>query len=312
MKPHSITGINSLCQAIHSSIYKLSINKSWRNRDQAETTKSEIEETIQQLEKKMTRSQVSMDQLTDPSRRAYQWLMYLHEGRNFYEHVETLRRIRNQSTLPKSRQVHLFFQKPLIKSGPQKAYYLHQGFINAPDTILKKLGDYLSNPNGKKPIDGIKNYTLDSKFVTTTRRLTRLGINDPSKFAIGEYQDLNNIFDDVNRRYFDNRITKPLISWTPRTTYRKFGQYEFTADHLLISKSLDKLETPSYVLSYLMYHELLHKHLGLKSTGSRKRAHTRQFRKMEEQHHNYQQAVNYLERISMEIQKKNRRRKFNH
>ncbi len=312
MKPHSISGINSLCKAIHSSIYKLSINKSWRNRDQAENIKLEIDETIQQLEKEMTRNNVSMDQLTDPSRRAYQWLMYLHEDRNFYEHVETLRRIRNRSALTNNRQVHLFFQKPLIKSAPKKAYYLHQGFSNAPDPILKKLGDYLSNPNGKKPIDGIKNYTLDSKFVNITRQLTRLGINDLSKFAIGEHKDLNVIFDDVNRRYFDNRITKPMISWTPRTTYRKFGQYDFTADHLLISKSLDKSETPSFVLSYLMYHELLHKHLGLKSTGSRKTAHTRKFRMMEEQHQNYKDALVYLERISLEIQKKNRRRKFRH
>ena len=50
-----------------------------------------------------------------------------------------------------------------------------------------------------------------------------------------------------------------------------------------------------------MYHELLHKALGIQTSGSRKMAHTKEFRELEQKHPDYQRAQDFIQKNAKKL-----------
>jgi predicted metal-dependent hydrolase len=69
----------------------------------------------------------------------------------------------------------------------------------------------------------------------------------------------------------------------------------------MVSVSLDHPETPVYVLDFIMYHELLHKYLGLKTINGRNYGHTPEFREAERRYPKYKEAQAYLEKLGKKL-----------
>lgn len=88
---------------------------------------------------------------------------------------------------------------------------------------------------------------------------------------------LEESFDRVNERYFSGMIEKPNLVWGQKS-FRKFGSYDYGADTISISRSL---EPNPKLLDYVMYHEALHKKHKFTSSNGRSRHHTAEFRKSE-------------------------------
>ena len=86
--------------------------------------------------------------------------------------------------------------------------------------------------------------------------------------------------------------------WSSQLTYRKFGHYQWDIDTVMVSKTLDNSRTPRYVIDFVMFHELLHKKLGVNLVNGRRMAHTTRFRNAEKEFRQYQQAKEYLNRIA--------------
>ncbi len=99
--------------------------------------------------------------------------------------------------------------------------------------------------------------------------------------ATGRHHDLNASFDRVNRSYFGGMMPRPTLTWNTTFTRRKLGHYDLHTDTVMLSITLDDPKVPGYVVDFVMYHELLHKRLGVHAVNGRRRMHTPEFRKAE-------------------------------
>lgn len=106
--------------------------------------------------------------------------------------------------------------------------------------------------------------------------------------------DLDRLFDRVNQTCFGGRLAAPKMNWSARTSKSVMGKYNYATDTLTINRLLNHADTPVYVIEFLIYHELLHKALGVQVVNNRRRVHTPAFRKLERAFPRYQEASEYL------------------
>ena len=115
----------------------------------------------------------------------------------------------------------------------------------------------------------------------------------------GVHHDLLASFERVHQRYFDGTLARPRLVWSRAFTGRKFGHHDPIRDTVMISCTLDGADVPDYALDFVMYHELLHKKLGVRWNNGRQAVHTPEFRREEqrfEQHCAAEAVLNQLTR----------------
>lgn len=119
----------------------------------------------------------------------------------------------------------------------------------------------------------------------------------------GEHYDLSEIFNLLNQIYFQNKIPKPELTWSPNSTYRILGHHDSTHKTISISKSLDSDKVPRYVVEYVVYHEMLHiKHPVIHQNG-RRYIHTPSFKKDERDFAFFYEAEDWIEKNIEKIRK---------
>ncbi len=111
----------------------------------------------------------------------------------------------------------------------------------------------------------------------------------------GERYDLDRIFDKLNKDYFGNALTKPVLTWSARKTYRILGHYDATHKTIAISKSLDSAKVPPFVVEYVVFHEMLHILHPAKLIGNRRYHHTPEFRRDERHFLYFDEAEKWIE-----------------
>ena len=119
----------------------------------------------------------------------------------------------------------------------------------------------------------------------------------------GLVYDLDEIFAGVNTQYFGDAIPMPVLTWSANKTYRILGHHDATHDHIAISKSLDTLDTPRYVVEYVVFHEMLHIHHPTKHVNGRRYNHTAAFKRDEQKFAYYNQAESWIERNVRRLKK---------
>ena len=118
----------------------------------------------------------------------------------------------------------------------------------------------------------------------------------------GRYYDLEAVFNACNQRNFGGKMPRPqVIHWSSRINHSTMGSYNINEDILMINRGLDRKDVPVYVLDFVMYHELLHKALGIQTSGSRKMAHTKEFRELEQKHPDYQRAQDFIQKNAKKL-----------
>ncbi len=116
--------------------------------------------------------------------------------------------------------------------------------------------------------------------------------------ASGVYRHLGASFERINQKYFDGSLPRPRLTWSRSFTGRKFGHYDFIRDTVMISCTLDRAKVPEYALDFVLYHELLHKKLGLDWRNGRADAHTREFRAQERMFDHFAEAEATLMKLA--------------
>lgn len=126
----------------------------------------------------------------------------------------------------------------------------------------------------------------------------------------GKVFDLDEIFADLNARYFDGLLERPQLSWSLRRTRRILGHHDHVHGTITISRTLDSRRIPRFVLDYVLYHEMLHvKHLP-RVEGGRTIYHSAQFRADERLFERYDEALDWLDKIAAPVRsRKGARRK---
>jgi hypothetical protein len=106
----------------------------------------------------------------------------------------------------------------------------------------------------------------------------------------GVHHSLETVFARVNERFFQGKMPRPRLIWSEVITARKFGHYDPLHDTVLISATVDRADVPGFVVDFLMYHELLHKEMGVDRSGGRAYSHTPEFRAAERRFPQYDEA----------------------
>ncbi len=245
--------------------------------------------------------------LPTQSRRAYQWLRYLSDADNFAAHLATLallRRILDQADwagpdLLAGRAVRfeLFHTDMLYRidaKGRDIVLTAAQGFAGAPPEVLEALlkaalQPYAPPPVRRPALAAIKAYAASEDFAEVTTALELLA--EPSEASLrGRHYDLAQVFDRVNAACFDGRMPRPNLTWSRALTARKLGHYYPAGDTVMLSRTLDDPRVPQEAIDLVMYHELLHKQLGVQTVNGRRYAHTEAFRQAEQRFAGYAQA----------------------
>ena len=124
----------------------------------------------------------------------------------------------------------------------------------------------------------------------------------------GAIYDLDSIFDTINRDYFSGSIPKPSLTWSARKTYRILGHHDATLDHITISKSLDSIDVPRYVVDYVVFHEMLHIYHPTKHINGRRYSHTPAFKRDEQKFQHYAQAEKWIEQNIRKLKREAKRK----
>ncbi len=116
----------------------------------------------------------------------------------------------------------------------------------------------------------------------------------------GLHHDLAESFERVNAEYFGARLSRPRLVWSRSFATRKYGHYDHARDTVMINAALDRPNVPQSAVDLVVYHELLHRELGITWKRNRIAAHTADFARNERQFKQYDQAKAVLRKLASE------------
>lgn len=126
----------------------------------------------------------------------------------------------------------------------------------------------------------------------SARRTTR-GSKRFSSYE-GRYHSLPKIYDEVNRRFFNGQVEIRKIGWGVRRSWGRLGHYDPTHHTITLSPVLDSPQVPSFVVSFIVYHEMLHTVFEAAMDGGFRRHHPPEFHQAEKSHADYESVKKFL------------------
>ena len=139
-----------------------------------------------------------------------------------------------------------------------------------------------------------------------TRRSRGYKITTSSR---GKVYDLAELFTQLNARYFDGQLERPMLSWSQRQTRRVLGHHDNVHRTIIISNTLDNAAVPRFVVEYVLYHEMLHVKHPARLVSGRTIYHGRSFREDERLFERFDEALKLLENIAVPARRSTRRRR---
>jgi hypothetical protein len=181
---------------------------------------------------------------------------------------------------------------------------LHHMFVAAPEDLLQALCDFVKtgNPQASQALDRyIEQNKVFIRRVPAAELRRRLRI-EPA----GEHHDLEEIFHDLNRRYFRSRI-KATITYGPAPRVRgprksiKMGSYSADSRVIRIHPALDQARVPRYFVEWIVFHEMLHHvYRARRGPDGRRCVHTPEFNAHERRFYAFDRAQRW-ENVNLDL-----------
>lgn len=115
--------------------------------------------------------------------------------------------------------------------------------------------------------------------------------------AAGRTYNLEEIFEELNRRFFHGLLARPLMTWSRHASRQSLGHYDPAHNTIVVSRVFDRPEIPRYAVEYLVYHEMLHLKHPVKLNGSRRCIHSKAFQEEEKLFPELEKAKQLLKRL---------------
>lgn len=173
---------------------------------------------------------------------------------------------------------------------------LHRMFLSAGPEVVNALGLWLKRGKCKRSAKVIDRFIDEHRhLVDAAKPKNRIRLRPQ-----GEVYDLQELYAEVNDEHFDGSIDVP-ITWGKAPASKKRRRYSIRLgsyspeDHLVrIHPYLDNDAVPRFFIRYIVFHELLHAHLGIEKTSSGRRiVHSREFNTIERSYPDYTRAVEW-------------------
>jgi hypothetical protein len=168
---------------------------------------------------------------------------------------------------------------------------LHHMFADADPVITRALARYIAEN------DRDSSRVLGDFIDANTERVRGKSRRTPLQVVVttGDHHDLREIYEDLNRRYFDDKIDA-AITWGPRTgrpkrrNSIKMGSYSVEDRLIRIHRSLDREFVPRFFVEWIVFHEMLHQVHDIKVKNGRREFHTKAFLADEARFEHYHDA----------------------
>ena len=191
----------------------------------------------------------------------------------------------------------------------QLALRIHRSFLGAPPEVLQAVATFLSTQKGtdrsREALTVIRQHFGSHR----PERKPRRAVLRPE----GETCDLRTIVDDLNQRYFDNRL-RVDVTWgrssmgeahqcrgrgkkgsRTRTSTLQLGSYSYEDRLIRLHRVLDQPGIPRYVIEAVVFHELLHADMPPLVRNGRRYFHTPEFREREREYRHLDKADRWIQ-----------------
>jgi hypothetical protein len=168
---------------------------------------------------------------------------------------------------------------------------LHHMFADADPVITRALARYIADNDAEA--SRVLGDFIDQNAGHVRGRARR----QPTQviFTAGEYHDLRDIYDELNARYFDNKIDA-AITWGQKTgrprrrNSIKMGSYAVEDRVIRIHRSLDRSFVPRFFVAWIVFHEMLHQVHDIRVKNGRREFHSKEFLADEAMYEHYDEA----------------------
>jgi len=214
-------------------------------------------------------------------------------------------------TLTENRSVLLSFRRQRSLTEVR----LHRMFLHAPQSVVEAVARSLRRTRRRAEAD-VRRFMNEN-----LHRVRKVKRELPPLVTTGQAHDLQEVFDRMNVRFFGNALKVPL-TWgkgggRARRGGLTFGSYDPVLALIRIHPVLDRTDVPDYFLESVVYHEMLHHHMGgVPDKAGRTVYHSRAFREAEARYPFHAQALGWekenlplLLRASQELDQKRRARR---
>lgn len=172
----------------------------------------------------------------------------------------------------------------------------------APAPILEALAHILISkllrrPTPKEYADRYRRY-LNRKDMRRSLHLVRQARG--RKFVSGgkgTHYDLDELFEDLNFRYFHGLMARPLLGWSRQKSRSLLGHFDPSHNAIIISKIFDNDRVPRLALESVLFHEMLHLRFPVEHRGVRRCVHTPEFKAAEREFEGWKEAKELLKKL---------------
>lgn len=184
-----------------------------------------------------------------------------------------------------------------IRGNGEITIRLHRLFLKAPADVVEELLCFLADGDRRAAV-ALRAY-VEANREEIRKRPRKIHLRGQ-----GEHHDLDAILRDVSAEHFPHADLEGVcITWARNPPTRKrrrrsirLGTYTHDLKLVRIHPALDQASVPVYVVSFVVFHELLHHVIPPVTTGGRLDYHPPVFRQRERAHPDYARAVDWEER----------------
>ena len=167
---------------------------------------------------------------------------------------------------------------------------LHRMFLHAPVKVVRAVAKGLRRTN--RVADGEVRRFMNE----TLHRVRKVRKTLPRLETTGQAHNLREIYERLNRKFFGGRLRVPLTwgrgSGRARRGGLTFGSYDPVLGLIRVHPVLDRRDVPLYFIESVVYHEMLHHHMGgVPDRAGRTVYHSRAFREAEARYSGYRTAL---------------------
>jgi predicted metal-dependent hydrolase len=172
----------------------------------------------------------------------------------------------------------------------------------APEAVLRAIAHILLAKMYRKPIAAAhairyRRYISSREIANKANQVRQLRGWKKLQTPRGYVYHLEEIFEDLNRRFFYGLMARPLLSWSQQRARNSLGHYDPAHNTIVVSRIFDHPLVPRYAVEYLLYHEMLHLKHPVKLRGSRRCVHSPEFQAEERLFPELEQAKAFLKKL---------------
>jgi predicted metal-dependent hydrolase len=169
---------------------------------------------------------------------------------------------------------------------------LHRMFVGAETRIVRALARYVVHNDRRAS-------SLLGDYIEAHQHIIRRQVRRPRQVSLrtaGRHHDLQQIFDRLNAERFEGKLDA-RITWGPLTSPRsrrrsiKMGSFAVEDRIIRIHPLLDQADVPSYFVTWIVFHEMLHGKHDVLREGRRRVFHPPAFVDEERTYPDYERAT---------------------